>query len=232
MIFCGLVRRSHPKAYPRTSQERQTANTAINQLAVSCSLADLHYQAWGAVLDAVSEELLRGSESAWEDWRSIKERKLASVKLLDMPASPPEDIMLELEEAPVPISAMKDLYALPEQLREEFPKRVDALEKCLAPGSGYPERDRREAVELFRRLLESESAGTFLLVGQVISSLDEDAVKPLLDFLPHTVSWREELRKIDWTGMDYESGLAACRDEQRDLRNELAALGLLPYKEG
>lgn len=232
MIFCGWVRQTHPETYPRTSQERRTANTAINQLAVSCSLADLHYQAWGAVLDAASEELLRGSESAWEDWQSIKERELASVKLLDMPVSPPEEIMLELEEAPVPISAMKDLYALPEQLREEFPKRVDALEKCLAPGSGYPERDKREAVELFHRLLESETAGTFLLVGQVISSLDEDAVKPLLDFLPHTVSWREQLRQADWTGTDYESGLAACRDEQRDLRNELAALGLLPYKEG
>jgi len=230
-LLWGWVKQSQPEVYPRTKQEQQTANTAINHLAISCSMADLHYQTWEKILDAVSEELLRGSESAWEEWQFIKERELASVKLLDMPASLPEDVMLELENAPVPLSAMQSLYALPEQLQEEFPKQVKALEKCLAPDSGYPEHDKREAVELFHQLLENDSAYTFLLIGQVVSSLEANAVKPLLDFLPHTASWREQLRQVDWLGTDYESGLTACRDEQRDLRNNLMALGLLPYKE-
>lgn len=223
--------REQSRPYPRTEQERQIANTAVNQLALSCGTADFQYHAQANILDAVGEDLLNGTEGALEQWRVLKERELASARLLEVSGSLSEDILAKLEGAPVPLEAIESLYALPERLQKELPGRTEALENCLSPDSGYPERDRRQAVELFRRLLESEADETFLLMGQIISALDADAAKPFVDFLSHTASWRSRLRQADWNGIDYESGLTACREEQRELRNDLMALGLLPYEE-
>lgn len=222
---------SRPEVYPRTKQERQIANTAVNQLALSCGLADFQYHAQENILDAVNEDLLNGAEGAWEQWQSVKERELASARLLDVTTSLSEEILMKLEGAPVPLSTIESLYELPKQLQEELPDRIKMLEKCLSPDSSYPDRDRRQAVELFRRLLKSEANETFLMLGQVISSLDSNSSKPLMDFLSHTVSWRTQLQQTDWAGIDYESGLTACQEEQRDLRYDLMALGLLSHKE-
>ena len=127
---------------------------------------------------------------------------------------------------------MEALCGLPARLRPALLERVDALEACLGPESPYPEADRRRAVRLLEAYLENQQAESFLLLGQVISSLDQEAAQPLLDFLSHASSWRTQLRQADWTGTDYDLGLATCRAEGRELRLELAALGLLPYEEG
>ena len=220
---------TRPDVYPKTAQERQIANTAVNQLALSCGLADFQYHAQKTILDAVHEDLLAGAEGAWERWQTVKERELASVQLLDMPVS--MDVLSKLEGAPVPLDTIERLYALPGQLQRELSTQMGALEACLAPGSPYPERDRRQAAELFRQLLNSEANETFLLMGQVIAALDEESARPFVDFLSHTSSWRTQLQQADWRVMDYEAGLTACREEQRVLRNDLMALGLLNFEE-
>ena len=68
-------------------------------------------------------------------------------------------------------------------------------------------------------------------MGQVIAALDEESARPFVDFLSHTSSWRTQLQQADWRVMDYEAGLTACREEQRVLRNDLMALGLLNFEE-
>ena len=131
-----------------------------------------------------------------------------------------------------PFSGAAAGLAAAARLRPPLLERVDALEACLGPESPYPEADRRRAVRLLEAYLENQQAESFLLLGQVISSLDQEAAQPLLDFLSHASSWRTQLRQADWTGTDYDLGLATCPAEGRELRLELAALGLLPYEEG
>ena len=68
-----------------------------------------------------------------------------------------------------------------------------------------------------------------------LSKLNElpDASHPLRRGVPEPVEkLRTQLRQADWTGTDYDLGLATCRAEGKELRLELAALGLLPYEEG
>lgn len=220
-----------PDAYPRTAQEQQTAGTLVNQLALSCGLADFQYQAHREILEAADDELLQGDRDAWERWQAVKERKLSSVQLLDISSGLEQTLLAELAGTPVPLEAVEALFALPERLQQELPQRTAVLEACLAPGSPYPERDRRQTAALFEQLLESETAGTFLLMGKVISALDGETAAPLLDYLSHTVSWRQQLRQADWEDTDYDRGLTACRDEQRELREDLAALGLNLFEE-
>lgn len=213
-------------AYPRTVQEQRTAELAVNELVLVCGLLDSQFQAERAILDAVDEGLYSGGTEAWEDWLEYRERRLMEVRLLEMDGLLPEELLAQLEGAPVPLEAIERLYALPERHRDELFRKMDALERCLEPGSGYPEAGRRQAAKLFAQLLESETAESFLLIGQVVSALDRDAAAPIMEFLSYAGSWRAQLRQADWEGTDYELGLAACQADQKELKLDLSALGI------
>ena len=226
------ARPARPGAYPRTAQEEQTAGQLVNQLLYAAGMTDLQLSAEATLLEGVDDALLRGDEAAWADWLARKDRTLAPVLSLEMPEGLSAALAEDLAGSPVPLEAVEALCGLPARLRPALLERVEALEACLGPGSPYPEADRRRAVRLLEAYLENQQAESFLLLGQVISSLDQEAAQPLLDFLSHASSWRTQLRQADWTGTDYDLGLATCRAEGKELRLELAALGLLPYEEG
>ena len=225
------ARPGRPGLYPRTAQEEQTAGQLVNQILYAAGLADLQLEAEARVLEGVDDALLRGDEGAWADWLAVKERALAPVLSLELPEGLSASLAEDLTGSPVPIEASEALCGLPVRLRPEMLERLEALETCLGPDSPYPETDRRRAVRLLEAYLENQRAESFLLLGQVISTLDQEAARPLLDFLSHASSWRTQLRQADWTGTDYDLGLAVCRAEGKELRMELAALGLLSYEE-
>lgn len=227
LIVGGIQRVPRAGAYPRTAQEQRTAELAVNELVLACGLLDDQYQAEQSILDAVDEELYSGSAEAWETWRQYKERRLMTVRSLEMDSVLPEELLLRLENAPVPLEAIETIYSLPVIYRDELYERINLLERCLAPDSGYPESDRRRAAKLFHLLLESEAAESFLLIGQVVSALDEDTASPILEFLSFTSSWRSQLRQVDWAGTDYELGISACQADQKEIKLDLAALGMI-----
>lgn len=226
------ARPARPGTYPCTAQEEETAGQLVNQVLYAAGLADLQLSAEATLLAGVDDALLRGDPAAWTAWLSVKERTLAPVLSLELPEGLSAALAEDLDGSPVPVEAAEALCSLPARLRPELLDRMKALETCLAPDSPYPEADRQRAVELLEAYLENQRAESFLLLGQVISVLDQEAARPLLDFLSHASSWRTQLRQADWTGTDYELGLATCRAEGKELRMELAALGLLPYEEG
>ena len=222
---------ARPGAYPRTAQEEQTAGQLVNQVLYAAGLADLQLSAEATLLEGVDDALLRGDPAAWADWLAVKERTLAPILSLELPEGLPAALAEDLDGSPIPLEAAEALCGLPARMRPEVLERLEALETCLGPDSHYPEADRQRAVELLEACLENQRAESFLLLGQVISCLDQETAQPLLDFLSHTSSWRTQLRQADWTGTDYDLGLATCRAEGKELRMELAALGLLPYEE-
>lgn len=226
-LIVGAVRRTpQAGAYPRTSQEQRTAELAVNELVLACGLLDDQYQAERSILDAVDEALYGGGAEAWETWRQYKERQLTTVRSIGMDNVLPGELLLQLEDAPVPLEAIERLYSLPVVHRDALYERLDLLERCLAPDSGYPESDRRQMTRLFSLLLESETAESFLLIGQIVSALDEDTASPVMELLSFTGSWRAQLRQVDWKGTDYEMGLAACQADQKEIKLDLAALGM------
>lgn len=225
-------RPARPGTYPRTAQEEQTAGQMVNQLLYTAGMIDLQLSAEATLLEGVDDDLLRGDAAAWSDWQARKDRTLAPVLSLEMPEGLSAALAEDLADSPVPLEAAEALCGLPARLRPALLERVEALETCLGPDSPYPEADRRRAVRLLEAYRENQQAESFLLLGQVISSMDQETAQPLLDFLSHASSWRTQLHQADWTGTDYDLGLATCRAEGRELRLELAALGLLPYEEG
>lgn len=178
-------------------------------------------------IDAVDEKLYQNKEGAWAAWQKYREHRLVTVQTVEMDYVLPEELLTQLENTPVPLDTLEYLYLLPKIHQDILYQKMDALEQCLAPDSGYPEADRRQITKLLALLLESETAESFLLIGQIVSTLSEDAVTPVMEFLSFAGSWRSQLRQVDWEGMDYELGLAACRADQKELKMDLAAFGII-----
>lgn len=233
VVLCLILVRgwisAAPKSmdFPRTEQEQQTAELAVNELVFACGVLNEQYQAEQAILDAVTEGLYQNEEGAWATWQKYKDQRLAMVQALEMDLVLPEELLTQLENTPVAVEALEYLYRLPVIHQDTVYQKIDALERCLAPDSGYPEADRRQITKLFALLLESETAESFLRIGQVVSTLSEDAAAPMMEFLSFAGSWRSQLRQVDWDGMDYELGLAACRADQKELKLDLAAFGII-----
>lgn len=219
----------YPSEYPKTTEEKNTVNMAMNSLAYSSAMLDLQLSTESKILKNINNEVISGNTEAFQNWKSYKEREFRTLDSYAFNQDEAELIIgyLTNPRNTIPLDVLKELYALPKEHREQLYDMLETFTEYISPDSVYSTEDKKEIVALYEEWLDNYATQTFIRLQQALEPLNEKYRYTVLYKVPYYSILNEKYVNINWGDKDYKGQLEAAQTKENDLSLEMKSLGIL-----